>query len=168
VADSAELVLRPGLIRWAWAIGLATFLALVGGFGLRTDWPLAWPFLGGAALLFGFTAWVMLAPRMRLRLSSEGFAYGTVRRRYFFRWSDVAGFEVSPFAGHQWVVFTFVPGYCGDERVRAINQEFARFDRFLPDTYGMRAVALAQLLESWRLRHTDPAQQGISADGPGD
>jgi hypothetical protein len=64
---------------------------------------------------------------------------------------------LSPFGGHQWVVFTCVPWYSGDERIRAINQEFGRFDRFLPDTYGMRAATLAQLLESWRLRHADAA-----------
>jgi hypothetical protein len=145
-------------------------MALCGGFGLRTGWQFAWLYLGGAALLFGFTAWVLPAPRMRLRLSPEGLAYGTLRRRYFFRWSDVAKFGVADFAGHRWVVFLLAPHYQGDkreralnrslhdERVRAINRGFGGFDRFLPDTYGMRAVALAELLESWRVRYGRPAE----------
>jgi hypothetical protein len=151
VAEKADLVLRPGLNRWGWVLGMAAFLVVFSGLGLRAGWPWAWLYLGMAVVLIGFTAWVMLAPRMRLRLSPSGFAYGTARRRYFFRWEDVAEFGVARFAGYWWVAFNLVPGYRGDERVRAINQEFGRFDRFLPDTYGMRAVELALLLESWRL-----------------
>jgi hypothetical protein len=166
MAEKADLVLRPGLNRWGWVFGMAAFLGGFGGLGLRAGWPWAWLYLGMAVLLVGFAAWVLFAPRMRLRLSPAGFAYGTVRRRYFFRWVDVARFEESEFAGGCWVVFTLVLEYEGDERVRYINQEFGRFDRFLPDTYGMQAAQLAELLESWRLRYGVLAEAEDAAEQP--
>ena len=155
--EDRELVLRPGLSRAGWMIGCAAVLAAFGaGMAYRGgEWP--WLYLGLAGLLAGFGSWVLLAPRMRLRLSAGGFEYGTVARRYSFRWADVAGFGVSEFAAHRWVVFIFAPDYPGDEQVRRVNQEFGGFDRILPDTYGYRPVALAALLESWRLRHAPPA-----------
>jgi hypothetical protein len=152
-----ELVLRPGLTRAGWMLGPAAVLAAFGGGMLYsgTGWP--WVYLGPAALLAGFAVYVLTAPRMRLRLSATGFEYGTVVRRYSFRWVDVAGFGVADFATFRWVVFVFAPGYTGDGRVRRINQDFGGFDRYLPDTYGRNPIALAELLEEWRVRYTAPA-----------
>jgi hypothetical protein len=149
----AELVLRPGLNRWGWGLGFAAFMALPAGAMLYRGVGWGWFYLGLTGLVAGSSAWIMAAPRLRLRLSPAGFAYGTVRRRYAFRWSEVASFGVAEFAAHRWVVFSFAAGYSGDERVRAVNQRFGGFDRFLPDIYGMRAAALAELLEGWRLRY---------------
>ena len=157
--ESAVLVLRPGLSRTGWLLGGAAVLATF-GFGMLYDgtgWP--WLYLGPAVPLAALGCWVLLAPRMRLHLSAAGFEYGTIVRRYSFRWADVAGFGVSDFASFRWVVFAFVPGYCGDERVRRINRAFGGFDRYLPDTYGYRAETLAGLLESWRAGHTPHTEQ---------
>jgi hypothetical protein len=158
VKELSELVLRPGLSRAGWLLGGATVLAAFGvGMLYRGGgWP--WLYLGIATPLAALGAFVLVAPRMRLHLSPTGFEYGTVARRYSFRWSDVAGFGVSAFASFEHVVFVFAPGYVGDERVRRINQGFGGFDRYLPDTYRHRAEALAELLESWRVRHTRQAE----------
>jgi hypothetical protein len=162
--EPSELVLRPGLSRSGWVLGAAAVLAAFGtGMLLRgTGWP--WLYLGLAAPLAGFGCWVLLPPRMQLRLSPAGFEYGTMARRYSFRWSDVAGFAVSEFASFQHVVFVFVPGYRGAERVRRINQGFGGFDRYLPDTYGYQAAVLAELLESWRRRYTIQAESPTFAE----
>src|SRR5579872_1097633 len=101
-----------------------------------------------------FSAWVPFAPRMRLYLSPEGLTFGTLRRRSTYRWSDIASF----FGLHlgSWchtVGFNFSESFTGERKLRRINQEFGRFDRFLPDTYGMQPVELAALLENWRLRY---------------
>ncbi|OWK45724.1 hypothetical protein [Fimbriiglobus ruber] len=165
--EPSELVLRPGLSRFGWLFGSAAALAALGDVMLYRGTGLPWLYLGLAALLTGFGCWVLTAPRMWLRLSPTGFEYGTVLRRYSFRWDDVAWFGVSEFASHRWVVFVFAREYPGDERVRRINQRFGGFDRILPDTYGYRPVALAELLESWRFRHTRQSEPGTTAPDGG-
>jgi hypothetical protein len=162
---TSEVVLRPGFSRTRWVVGFAVFPAVLGLVMAHRGSGWAWLWLALAAGLIVFASWVLTAPRMRLRLSPSGFAYGTARRRYFFQWSDVAYFTVREFATYRHVFFVFAPGYRGDERLRAINQDFGGFDRFLPDTYGMRAEALADVLEAWRLRHTANPEQNTTADG---
>jgi hypothetical protein len=162
------LVLRPGFSRCGWMLGGAAFLA---GFGLVMESPgSAWAYwwLALAGLLAAFAVWVLLAPRMRLGLSPTGIEYGTLRRRYSYRWSAIARFGVSEFGSHHWVVFVFAAQYNGEERLRRINQAFGGFDRFLPDTYGLGPAALVELLETWRLRHTRQAEPIATADRPGD
>jgi hypothetical protein len=105
----------------------------------------------------------MLSPRVRLVLSARGFACGTVRCREFYRWDEVAWFTVAEFAHHNLVVFTFAADYRGQERARRINQDCGGFDRFLSDSYGLRAAALAELLERRRLRHMRVASRGLAS-----
>jgi hypothetical protein len=164
MAEEGGLVLRFGLSHWWKILAFGALLVLCGGSDLLEGRPSGWLWLAGVAALFGVYVWAVTAPRTRLHLSAAGFAYGTMRRRYFFRWADVTQFWTTDFAARRWVVFAFVPGYSGDERVRRINQKFRGFDRFLPDTYGLRAAALADLMEEWRLRHTKPAEPSAAPD----
>ncbi len=109
------------------------------------------------ALSFVVLLWTAFSPRSRLRLSPEGFTFGTIRRISTYRWSDVAAFFPLRVAGHDRVCFKFSKEFSGEMKQRQINQDFGGFDRFLPNDYGMRADQLAELLESWRSRYVDRA-----------
>ena len=91
---------------------------------------------------------------MTLRLTPEGFSFGTLRKQYFYKWSDIAAFGVGTIVGKK-TCFTLRADYPGETKVRAINQEFMGFDRFLPDTYGMKPTEVAVLLEEWRQRYAE-------------
>ena len=75
-----ELVLRPGLSRAGWILGSAAFLAVLGSLMADRGYEWGWLYLGLAAALSVMAFYVLTAPRMRLRLSPVGFAYGTMRR----------------------------------------------------------------------------------------
>lgn len=150
VNDRRELVLSLSLSCTLRVLGLAMLIVLGGIAGLTKGFIVAW-----ICIAFGIAATVVTVaaqalPRTKLRLTSHGFAYGTLARRYFFRWSDVAWFGVCRFATSDWVVFTFADHYSDDQKLRAVNQRFGGFDRFLPDLYGHGPAELVELLETWR------------------
>ncbi len=153
-----ELILKPSPQKW---FGLALFVALCIPVGLCTilrGTVLGWLFLILGTFLTLFCLCAPFVPRMRLHLTETGFSFGSLRRRSTYRWSDIAHFFPLEFGGQRHVGFNFSPTFTGgqrDERVRRINQGFGGFDRFLPDNYGLERKALAQLLESWRLAHSD-------------
>jgi hypothetical protein len=149
----AKLVLRPSRRKWG---AILLFVGLIGILGLlmiRDGRAIGWLNIAVAVPLIPFICWVMTTRRMHLRLNASGFAFGTLRKQYMYSWSEIESFGVAEFASNRWVCFVFAPGYRTEAKVRAINQDFGGFDRFLPETYGMRAEELAKLLESWRLQY---------------
>jgi len=134
MTDTVELTLKPGLGRWGFVAAFGAAIGACGTLDPLSGSLLRWLSVAGAVFVIGFAAWVTVAPRMRLRLTAEGFTFGTARRRYCYRWSDVAEFHTADFGHNRWVVFTFTPEYTEEAEVRSINQAFGRFDRILPDT----------------------------------
>ena len=116
--------------------------------------------MGVAAAIFGIigiivAAVALFSERMVLRLTPEGFGFGTLKKRYFYYWSDILVFGVGD-VGAKKVCFTLREHIRKDLGVREINRRAIGFDRFLPDTYGMKPMDLAKLLEDWRHRHARP------------
>ena len=153
-AQTERVILKPCPTKWFWMtagffVGGIISISMIA----RHDW-LGWAFLPLMACGTVFSAFVPFLSRMRLHLSPSGLSFGTLRRKYEYRWSDVASFYALSMGPHlRTVGFNFSPSFLGEEKVRRINQEFGGFDRFLPDTYGMQPLELATLLESWRLRY---------------
>jgi len=150
--DGQEATFRPTPRRILAFLLTAVCCATV-GVALILDRHFAgWPALCLGVALAAFAVWWHFSLRMRLKLNRDGFFFGTVTKQYYYRWSDIAWFGVADIGGGPMTIFTFIPGYQGEERVRAINQQDCGYDRFFPDTYGMTAEKLAELLESWRHR----------------
>ena len=149
-----ELILRPSPAKWFWMtmgffVGGLVCLSMIS----QHEW-LGWVLISIMSFGTVFCAWVPFASRMRLHLSPAGVTFGTLRRRYVYRWPDIASFFGLHMGSWQHTVgFNFSDSFPGERRVRRINQEFGRFDRFLPDTYGMQPLELAALVETWRLRY---------------
>ena len=110
--------------------------------------------IAGGGIASGISLAVLFSKRMTLRLSPDGLSFGTLRKQYFYKWADIAVFGVGSI-GEKKACFTLRADYQGETKVRAINQEFMGFDRFLPDTYGKKPTELAKLLEEWRQRYAE-------------
>ncbi|MDB6140330.1 MAG: hypothetical protein JWO94_3402 [Verrucomicrobiaceae bacterium] len=96
-----------------------------------------------------------------VRLSREGFVLCTLWRKFHYRWADVSGFgvlNIGPAGTHQLVGFNFNPGYEAREhraKLKQMNVSKWGYEASLADLYGMKAEALAALLNDWRQRFGD-------------
>ena len=108
----------------------------------------------GVASLF-LAGWMGFSPKSHLRLSPQGFSFGTWQRVSSYRWADVSGFFTTKFTTGRRVGFAFASHYRQEPPIRWMSPPF--YGRFLPNQYGMDAVELAKLLESWRSRYATAA-----------
>lgn len=112
------------------------------------------------ALLFALGALVFIAqlhPRAAyLHLDEQGFTYCSLFRAHRTHWAAVAGFAVVRVGGHSMVAWNFARGHVPHGRGPALSQALAGYHGALPDTYGLRADALAQRLNALCLAHRLP------------
>jgi hypothetical protein len=152
--DNNIIELKPNPGKWIGFLTFSLFSALMGGIRARNG---GW-LVGGMLVAWGslgcvICTVVLFSKKMVLRLTSEGFAFGTLRKKYFYKWSDIAEFGVGR-AGTKRTCFNLRWHRFEEERVRRINRGSIGFDRFLPDTYGKKPMELARLLEDWRYRYS--------------
>ncbi|HTH46571.1 MAG TPA: hypothetical protein VMB21_03585 [Candidatus Limnocylindria bacterium] len=146
--------LKPSPERWIGMLAGSLLFAVMGGImASNGEW-----LMGGVGIAFGVIGIVvspaaLFSKRMMLRLTPQGFGYGTLRKKYFYKWGDVAGFGVGNVVEKQ-ACFTLREDFMGEEKVRTINRRWIGFERFLPDTYGMKAMELAKLMEEWRFLYS--------------
>src|SRR5258706_11607309 len=139
---------------------LVIYLAVTaGGTFIVREGPVISLLMGCLGIAFGTLGIIgsfaaLIWPRFILRLTPQGFSYGSLRKSYFYNWADIAVFGVSDFGMGKRVCFNFRPHYSGEVKVRAINQGSVGFDRFLHESYGMTPMELATLLEKWRQRYS--------------
>lgn len=99
-----------------------------------------------------------------LKLDQQGFTACYWFKETSYRWSDIAEFRVITYRYLGIIPFRRVVGFrytdSSGKRHLALRivGAIARFDRALPDTYGMKAKELALLLERWRLSGVTPDQ----------
>lgn len=148
-----ELTLYPSRKKW----GLVLFGSLV--FCAMTPFSLEKrPFVGWFGLaLFGFCAVIsllfLLFPSIScLQLSADGFSVRSLFRRHFTRWRDVSNFGVADISMNPMVVYNYAPTYTGHKLGRMVAVDLSGWEAALPDTYGMDAQALADLLSEWKRR----------------
>lgn len=152
MAGPGELTLRarPAAAVWPGLACLA-FVA-VGAWMIGDGEPMGWLVAG----VFGLGAAILLASALPganfLRLTDEGFEARTLFRTWRFRWADVAGFGVGAAGGQVLVMFDLAPAYLErhPSRLVPVSRALSGFDAGLPQTYGLKAEALAALMESWR------------------
>ena len=148
--------LKPNPIKWL-SLLLASLAFVVGGVFLLHENKFMDFAIGILGMIFGIIGILtsltcLFSKRMTLQLTPQGFSYGTLRKKYFYKWSDIAVFGVGSI-GVKKACFTLRTGFAGEEKIRAINQCSIGFDHFLPDTYGKKPMELAKILEDWRQQH---------------
>jgi hypothetical protein len=99
-----------------------------------------------------------------LKLDQAGFTVCYWFKETRYRWCDIAAFKV--ITHRYWGIIPYRRRvglqYTENSGKRTFLVRIAgaltRFDRALPDTYGMKAKELAQLLDRWRLGNVIPDQ----------
>jgi hypothetical protein len=154
---SMEKILYPGS---KWRIAQCALYGLLSFFFLTKF------FRGGAPTLLPCVFFLVLAierglgyiPRGAfLKLDQQGFTTCYWFRETSYRWCDIAEFRVITYRYLGIIPYRRLVGFRYTESsgkrhlALRIVGAIARFDRALPDTYGMKATELAPLLERWRL-----------------
>jgi hypothetical protein len=116
----------------------------------------------------GVCAMVTLLPgATHLRLHNEGFEVRNMFRTVRVNWSDIGDIGVMRVGPNQMVGFNFAPGCSRLQKGRALVRAVGGWEGALPETYGMSAAALAELLNTYRTHAAEAAQHPNGSDAPG-
>ena len=145
------LTLHPSPGKMLWLL-LACGAFVAGGIFIarRGD-----PLLGyGCAAFFGLGIPVaimqMIPGKSYLRLETAGFTIGAWRRSQFYPWNIVKNFEVTRIGLNQMIAWDFTEGHRTSANLKALSKSLAGYEAALPDTYGLKAKALCDLLNAIR------------------
>jgi hypothetical protein len=95
---------------------------------------------------------ILLLPNSSfLELDDDGFCFRNLFRDSRFSWADIAGFEARRLSMRKIVTFDFAHGYTASRHAPALARTISGAEGALPDTYGMSAEDLADLMNE-RLR----------------
>lgn len=152
-------ILRPNPIKTiAFLIVGALFVVI--GFYLMEENPfMAWIaiiFFGSGVIVFA----IQLMPDSSiLKLSNDGFEVKNLFKSDFTKWSDVNQFRVGYAGQTKMVMFDF----SRDHKKHNVGKKVAKFlsgnEGALPETYGMKAKDLSELMNDWKSKNENVAQQ---------
>jgi hypothetical protein len=142
--------LAPSRGKWALvllaSIGFTAAGAVMIQAGHARGWLAAFFTLG-----IPVAAIILLPGAGGLVLDSEGFAVTSMYRTHRWRWTDTGGFMVATLPrGHKMVVYdsrAAKPGVLGQYGMKLTGRNSG-----LPETYGLKPAALAELMSHWRER----------------
>ncbi len=149
-------VLRPSPLKWLVMVALSAGFVWMGVVIMGTHPLVAW----SGIVFFGLCGAVgvlnLLPGASRLLVDDDGFEIRSLFRRSRVRWADVARFGTMRIGLNTMVGFDFVDGYRGSDRLRGINRNLSGFQAALPDTYGLKAAALAGCMQARLDAHRRP------------
>jgi hypothetical protein len=174
--NSDQLLLRPS--KWKWTLLLLASIAFVatGIWMINVGGPMSQAPVGDArfwgwatAIFFGLGIPISLvqlfSSRTYLSLTPEGFTMGTLWGSRTNRWADVTSFVSEVITYRPWplrplkmVRFDYSSPSSTRPKLRAFARAVSGHDAVLPDTYGMRAEDLAELMNRWRSRYANGAR----------
>ena len=140
------LTLHPSKRKMLVSLVTSLILVLCGLISLNKEPFVAWGgivFFGTCAVAFA----VCLHPGASyLQISAQGFTFSSLFRRAFVPWSAVTEFRPIRIGLNEMVGWDFAPSYQPQRRLRAVNSAITGAEGALPDTYGIPAARLADLL----------------------
>jgi hypothetical protein len=138
------------------ALGSGLFVAL-GVWLLRREPAIAL----SCIVFFGLCAAVALVSLLPnssyLTLTEQGFLFCSLFRKHFVAWPSVQSFLAVKIRSNNMVGWVYAPEFREATRLRRVNTVIAGVEAALPDTYGMPAQQLADLMNQTREVHTKPA-----------
>ena len=141
-------VLRPSPLKWLTMVALSAAFVWIGAI-IRGTHPLAgWSCIVFFGLCGAIGVLNLLPDASRLLVDDDGFEIRSLFRASRVRWADVARLGTMRVGVNTLVGFDFVDGYRGGDRLRRLNRNLSGFQGALPDTYGLKAAALAERLEA--------------------
>ena len=140
--EDLPIRLRENKRRHLWML-LASFGFVAIGWSLDESDPTRLPGLAFFGFSTAMALVLMFHPRSGyLELTETGYTYCTYFRPLTYKWSTVADFGVDKTWRRKYVGFNFAP---------EIEDRTEGFEGILPDTYGMAAEDLVDLLRAVRL-----------------
>lgn len=136
--------------------GSAAFVAI--GVWMFPEEPIMGTIVIGFFGLAGVALLVSLHPGTSwLEVSDAGITFCRAFRKEFTAWKDISHFYPLKIGGHAMVGWEFLPHHAELATVRKVSKSLTGTEAALPDTYGMSARKLADLLneelETWRNRN---------------
>lgn len=147
------VVLYPSRDRYTFLMLGCLIFILLGGANVGLGHPaLGWFLIASSGLGFVLFASTLLPGAYAFKLDRAGFEFTIWFRRGKVRWQDAADFTVVAASSTMMVVFNHAGRKVGPlngvmERALAKGR-----NALVPDTYGLRAEDLAELLSRWRER----------------
>jgi len=152
------VTLRPSRWKLVMYLLFCVAMTIAGIFVVRDGSAFGYFFIGVCGLA-GILFLVNLHPRAAyLRLEKDGFTFCNVFRVHTVQWADVQRFEVlilprfRRWPVTKYVAWNFQSSYPRKSQAYKFARQLSGFEAQLPDTYGMSAAHLVELLESCRRR----------------
>lgn len=157
--------LTPSPWRHLLLVVLSGAFVVMGGFLVSRGQPFGWLCIAffGLGVLLGLATLVPGASYLELR--EDGFEFRSIYRKWFQRWSDIEEFFPQRIATNDMVCWNYTPGYDAQARGRKLSAGLTGVEAALPDTYGLSAPELAELMNQWRVRHAGDAGAGPGYTG---
>lgn len=154
------LVLRRSIAKWFKVLAASTgFVALgtamiwwPGNFDTKTPPLIAWVTVAFFGLGLPISIIQLLPGAADLTLDGEGFVVRNLFRRSSYRWSDVSAFAAVEIGGQASVAFDRHSPQ--ESTAEAMSTHLVGRNSALPETYGLTAEDLAQLMALWQARAT--------------
>ena len=139
----------------------------MGGFLVAEGQWVGWLCLGffGLGVVLGLATLIPGASYLELR--EDGFEFSSIYRKWFLRWSDVQEFFPQRIATNAMVCWNYAPGHVAPSLGRKLSAGLTGVEAGLPDTYGMAAPELAELMNQWRRRCVGQPDTGAAPPGQG-
>ena len=149
--DQNTLTLRTKPIKMLLYL-LGSLLFVVIGVLLLRDTFVGWLGIGFFGLCSIVFALLLLPNASYLELTPEGFTIRSLFRSHSYSWTEIETFAVGYASRMKTVVFNLSPFYENQHTLRKTNKKLFGFEACLPDTYGMSAEELADLMNTWKRR----------------
>ena len=150
--------LRPSRKKAA-VLFLVSLLFVVSGIWMICDGQTMGFFCGGFFALGFLVSALQFHPKAAfLRLEPDGFTFCSLFRAHTVRWKNVREFDVIYVGPNRMVAWNFTPDYPTSGSARPISKSLSGYEAALPDTYGMKADELVELLETLR-KSSEPKRQ---------
>jgi hypothetical protein len=133
---------------------LVCILFTLGGFVLSEESPMkGWVI----ALFFGLMSIIFLMQLIpgssQLSLTHEGFIITSLFRSHLTPWSHVKEFSIGNLGPNKAVMLDYVDKHRKHSFGKRLAKSFSGRHGALPDTYGMRATELLQIMNAWKQKY---------------
>lgn len=140
------VTLRPSRVKTA-LLFLVCAAFVVGGVLMVRDGKTMGYFCGGFFALGLPVFGLQFHPKAAyLHLATDGFTFCSLFRSHFVQWAHVQEFAVIHVGANRMVAWNFTPALPALGRARGISKALSGYEAALPDTYGMKAHELADVL----------------------
>jgi len=104
----------------------------------------------GLCFLIGF---VQLLPQASyLKITDEGFTFCSLFRKTTVPWEKIQKFSHIRVGLNQMTAWNFAQGAYPESKLRSVSKSISGYDAAFPDTYGMKAEALAEFMNAYLAR----------------